>query len=142
MLRSAPFLLVLLCATGCDKSPGAPTPPGPGIVNVPVHFQDAFSRDRVTLSFEGEEVYQATMSTLATGLADAYALRADEDGGDQLVEVRVDTVGAEESVIGAVRFDPAEDAAVVVRFRRYDSASSTPASLSLTPVAELPTYGG
>ena len=109
---------------------------------MPVHFQDAFSRDRVTLSFEGEKVYQATMSTLATGLADAYALRADEDGGDQLVEVRVDTVGAEESVIGAVRFDPAEDAAVVVRFRRYDSASSTPASLSLTPVAELPTYGG
>ena len=109
---------------------------------VPVHFQRGFGRDYVAVVFEGEAVSESSMTTFGvTGLADVVPLFADQDGGEQLVEVRVDTLGAEESIFGAVRFDPAMDAAVVVQFNRYDSASATPASLSLTPVAEIPAYG-
>jgi hypothetical protein len=142
MLRPAVFLSALaFSATGCDKTPGTPDGPPDGTTTVPIHFQEDFDRDYLRVDFEGERVFEGSISTFQnTGLATVVPVFADTDGGEQRVTISLDTLGADNSLTGAVDFDPQDDAAVVVCFYRHDSASETPATFRLRPVDAVPSY--
>ena len=137
------FVLLLLCLiwTGCDKTPGAPDGPPEGTVTIPIHFQEDFDGDYLRVDFEGERVFEGSVTTFArTGLATVVSVFADEDGGEQRVVVSVDVPQGETSVTGAIDFDPLDVAAVVACL--YRAEEDAPATFRLRPVDVVPSYDG